>query len=106
FYSARDHGFFSISGNLATQFVQAVGWAMAAAIRGDDTIAAGWIGDGATAECDFHSAMVLASTYNPPVVLNIVNNQWAISTYQAVARGRAATFAARGHGFGIPALRV
>ena len=25
-YSVRDYGFFSISGNLATQFVQAVGW--------------------------------------------------------------------------------
>ena len=41
-----------------------------------------------------------------PVVLNIVNNQWAISTYQGIARGKAATFASRGLGFGIPALRV
>ena len=31
-YSDKAHGFFSISGNLATQFPQAVGWAMA---RGD-----------------------------------------------------------------------
>ena len=45
-------------------------------------IAAGWIGDGATAESDFHAAMVFASTYKVPVVLNIVNNQWAISTFQ------------------------
>ena len=88
-YSAREYGFFSISGNLATQYVQAVGWAMAAAIKGDDAVAGAWIGDGATAESDFHSAMVFASTYSPPVVLNIVNNQWAISTYQAVARGQA-----------------
>ena len=86
-YSAREYGFFSVSGNLATQYVQAVGWAMAAAIKGDDAVAAAWIGDGATAESDFHSAMVFASTYSPPVVLNIVNNQWAISTYQAVAGG-------------------
>ena len=28
-YSDRAHGFFSISGNLATQIPQAVGWAMA-----------------------------------------------------------------------------
>src|SRR3546814_546101 len=42
-YSARSHGFFSISGNLGTQYVQAVGWAMASAIRGDTKIAAGWI---------------------------------------------------------------
>eukprot|EP01133_Synstelium_polycarpum_P020301 gene20301-24350_t len=28
-YSSKEHGFFSISGNLATQYIQAVGWAMA-----------------------------------------------------------------------------
>ncbi len=105
-YTSKEHGFFSISGNLATQFVQAVGWAMASAIKGDTKIAAGWIGDGSTAESDFHSAMVFASTYRAPVVLNIVNNQWAISTFQGIALGGAATFAARGHGFGIPSLRV
>ncbi len=105
-YASKEHGFFSISGNLATQFVQAVGWAMASAISGDSRIAAGWIGDGSTAENDFHAGMVFASTYKAPVVLNIVNNQWAISTFQGIAVGEAGTLAARGHGFGIPALRV
>jgi 2-oxoisovalerate dehydrogenase E1 component alpha subunit len=105
-YSSREHGFFSISGNLATQFIQAVGWAMASAMKHDTKIAAGWIGDGSTAESDFHAALVFASTYKAPVVLNIVNNQWAISTFQGIARGGSGTFAARGLGFGIPALRV
>ncbi|MCK5934928.1 MAG: 3-methyl-2-oxobutanoate dehydrogenase (2-methylpropanoyl-transferring) subunit alpha [Fulvimarina manganoxydans] len=105
-YSSKEHGFFSISGNLATQFVQGVGWAMASAIKGDHRIAAAWIGDGSTAESDFHSAMVFASTYKAPVVLNIVNNQWAISTFQGIAKGGSGTFAARGLGFGIPSLRV
>jgi 2-oxoisovalerate dehydrogenase E1 component alpha subunit len=105
-YSSKAHGFFTLSGNLATQFVEAVGWAMASAIKGDHKIAVGWIGDGATAESDFHSAMVFASTFHAPVMLNIVNNQWAISTFEGIARGDAATFAARGLGFGIPALRV
>lgn len=105
-YSSKEYGFFSISGNLATQYIQAVGWAMASAIKNDTRIAAGWIGDGSTAESDFHAAMVFASTYKAPVVLNIVNNQWAISTFQGMARGGAATFAARGHGFGIASLRV
>ncbi len=105
-YSSRETGFFSISGNLATQYIQAVGWAMASAIKNDTKIAAGWIGDGATAEADFHAALVFASTYKAPVVLNIVNNQWAISTFQGIARGGSGTFAARGLGFGIPALRV
>ncbi|OJT98618.1 MAG: 3-methyl-2-oxobutanoate dehydrogenase (2-methylpropanoyl-transferring) subunit alpha [Rhizobium sp. 63-7] len=106
FYSSKEHGFFSISGNLATQYIQAVGWAMASAISHDRKIAAAWIGDGSTAESDFHAALVFASTYKAPVVLNIVNNQWAISTFQGIARGGSGTFAARGHGFGIPALRV
>jgi 2-oxoisovalerate dehydrogenase E1 component alpha subunit len=105
-YSSKDHGFFSISGNLGTQFVQAVGWAMASAIRKDTRIAAGWIGDGSTAESDFHAALVFASTYRAPVILNIVNNQWAISTFQGIARGGSGTFAARGLGFGLPSLRV
>ncbi|WP_411820747.1 3-methyl-2-oxobutanoate dehydrogenase (2-methylpropanoyl-transferring) subunit alpha [Hyphococcus formosus] len=105
-YSSKEHGFFTISGNLATQFVQGVGWAMASAIKGDTKIATSWIGEGSTAENDFHSALVFASTYRAPVVLNIVNNQWAISTYQGIARGKAATFASRGLGFGIPSLRV
>ncbi|TMJ25449.1 MAG: 3-methyl-2-oxobutanoate dehydrogenase (2-methylpropanoyl-transferring) subunit alpha [Alphaproteobacteria bacterium] len=105
-YSSREHGFFSISGNLATQFIQAVGWAMASAMKRDTRIAVGWIGDGSTAESDFHAALVFASTYKAPVVLNIVNNQWAISTFQGIARGGSGTFAARGLGFGLPALRV
>lgn len=105
-YSSKAHGFFSISGNLGTQYIQAVGWAMASAIKGDTRIAAGWIGDGSTAESDFHAALVFASTYKAPVVLNIVNNQWAISTFQGIAKGGSGTFAARGHGFGIPSLRV
>jgi len=105
-YSSKAHGFFTISGNLGTQFVQAVGWAMASAISGDTKIAAAWIGDGSTSESDFHSAMVFASSYQAPVILNVVNNQWAISTFQGMARGNSATFAARGHGFGIPAIRV
>ena len=105
-YSSKEFGFFSISGNLGTQYPQAVGWAMASAYKGDDKIAAAWIGDGATAEGDFHSAMTFASVYRAPVILNIVNNQWAISSYHGIAGGDQTTFAARGVGYGLPALRI
>lgn len=105
-YSARDYGFFTISGNLATQWPQAVGWAMASAIKGDTRIATAWIGDGATAEGDWHCGMVFAGVYRPPVILNVVNNQWAISSFQGIAGGLGATFASRALGYGIPALRV
>ncbi|WP_174299647.1 thiamine pyrophosphate-dependent enzyme [Caulobacter sp. S45] len=105
-YSSKAFGFFTISGNLGTQYPQAVGWAMASAYKGDDKIAAAWIGDGATAEGDFHSALTFASVYRAPVILNIVNNQWAISSYHGIAGGDQTTFAARGIGYGLPALRV
>ncbi len=97
---------FSISGNLATQFPQAAGWAMASAIKGEDRIAASWIGEGSTAEADFHHALTFASVYRAPVILNVVNNQWAISTFQGFAGGERGTFAARGPGYGIPGVRV
>ena len=106
FYSSREAGFFSISGNLGTQYSQAVGWAMGAASDNDPRIAAAWIGEGATAEGDFHYALTFASVYQAPVILNIVNNQWAISSFSGIAGGERTTFAARGVGFGIPSLRV
>jgi 2-oxoisovalerate dehydrogenase E1 component alpha subunit len=91
---------FSISGNLATQYPQAVGWAMAAALKGEDRIAAAWIGEGSSAEADFHHAMTFAAVYRAPVILNIVNNQWAISSFQGFAGGEQRSFAARGPGYG------
>ena len=105
-YSYKRAGFFSISGNLATQTILAVGWGMASAIKGDSRIASAWIGDGATAESDFHTALTFAHVYRAPVIMNVVNNQWAISTFQAIAGGEATTFAARGVGSGMAALRV
>ena len=105
-YSDKKHGFFSISGNLGTQYPQAVGWAMASAIRGDSRIAMGWIGDGATAEGDFHSALTFAAVYQAPVILAVVNNQWAISSFSGIAGAEHATFAARAVGYGIAGLRV
>lgn len=105
-YSARDYGFYSISGNLGTQFGHAVGWAMASAYKHDNKIAIGYVGDGATAEGDFHSAMTFAAVYHAPVILCVTNNQWAISTFQGIAGGNETTFAARGIGYGLPGLRV
>jgi len=105
-YSVRDASFFSISGNLTTQYPQAVGWAMASAARGDTRIAATWCGEGSTAEGDFHSACTFASVYRAPVIMNIVNNQWAISSFSGFAGAESTTFAARAIGYGIAGLRI
>ncbi|GJL97734.1 MAG: 3-methyl-2-oxobutanoate dehydrogenase (2-methylpropanoyl-transferring) subunit alpha [Hyphobacterium sp.] len=105
-YTWAEGNFFSISGNLGTQFPQAVGWAMAARYKSTDQVTASWIGDGTTAEGDFHGALTLASTYKAPVILNVVNNQFAISTHQNMAIGEAPTFAMKGLGYGIASMRV
>jgi 2-oxoisovalerate dehydrogenase E1 component alpha subunit len=105
-YHSKAGNIFSISGNLATQFPQAVGWAMAAAIKREDHLAASWIGEGSSAEADFHHALLFASVYQAPVILNVVNNQWAISTFQGYAGGEQRSFAARGPGYGIAGIRV
>ena len=105
-YSSREHNFFTISGNLATQYPQAAGWAMASAIKGDTRIASTWIGEGSSAEGDAHAAFTFATVFNAPVVFNVVNNQWAISSFSGFAGGERATFAARAIGYGIAGLRV
>jgi 2-oxoisovalerate dehydrogenase E1 component alpha subunit len=105
-YHSTARRLFSISGNLATQFSQAVGWAMAAAIKGESDIAAAWIGEGSTAAADFHHALTFAKVYKAPVILNVVNNQWAISTFQGYAGGEQRSFAARGPGVGLAGLRI
>jgi 2-oxoisovalerate dehydrogenase E1 component alpha subunit len=105
-YSARNHGFYSLSGNVGSRFGHGVGWAMAAAYSGSSQVAISFIGEGTTAEGDFHEALTFASVYRAPVILGVTNNQWAISSYSGIAGADEATFAAKAMGYGIPGLRV
>ena len=105
-YSAKSVNFFTISGNLATQLPQATGFAMASAIKGDSKIAAAWVGEGSTAEGDFHAALTFAAVYNAATVFNVINNQWAISSFSGIAGAERATFAQRAIGYGVAGLRV
>lgn len=105
-YSARDYGFYSLSGNVGSRFGHAVGWAMASAYKGDHRIALGYIGEGTTAEGDFHEALTFAAVYRAPVILAVTNNQWAISSFSGIAGAESTTFAAKAIGYGLPGLRV
>jgi 2-oxoisovalerate dehydrogenase E1 component alpha subunit len=86
-------------------YPQAVGWAMASAYKGDDKIAAAWIGDGSHGGRRLPQRAHFAGVYRAPVILNIVNNQWAISSFQAspAARRRPSR---RGHRLRHSGLRV
>lgn len=90
---------------LATHTAHAVGLAMAAKFAGDSTVALAMCGDGSTSEGDFHEALNLAAVFEAPVVFLVQNNGYAIST--PVSRQmRAASIAAKGEGYGMPAYRV
>lgn len=104
-YSWKAGGVVSISSPVGTQFPQAVGAAMAFAYRGQRRVVGAWIGDGTSAQGDFHYALNFASVYRPPCVLHVINNQWAISTHCRQAVG-GATFAARAEAYDLPGLRV
>jgi 2-oxoisovalerate dehydrogenase E1 component alpha subunit len=105
-YSARDYGFYSLSGNVGSRFGHAVGWAMASAFKGGKSIALAYIGEGTTAEGDFHEALTFASVYRAPVILCVTNNQWAISSFSGIAGANETTFAAKALAYGLPGLRV
>tara|TARA_B100000965_G_scaffold388019_1_gene392117 strand:+ start:3883 stop:5130 length:1248 start_codon:yes stop_codon:yes gene_type:complete len=104
-YTYRDGRFISVSSPVGTQFSQAVGVAMASQYKALDECCITWIGDGSSAEGDYHYALNFASVFKPPVILNIVNNQWAISTHANLASGNP-TFAARGLAYNVPSMRV
>ncbi|MCX7808961.1 MAG: thiamine pyrophosphate-dependent enzyme, partial [Deltaproteobacteria bacterium] len=90
---------------IGPQLPQAVGAAMAAKRRGDPTVVLAFLGDGATSESDFHSAMNFAAIERPPVVLICQNNQWAISvpvSKQSASR----TIAIKAKAYGLPGVRV
>ena len=104
-YSYKEGRFISISSPVGTQFSQAVGVAMASQYKGLDEVTITWIGDGASAEGDYHYALNFASIYKAPVILNLVNNQWAISTHVNFATG-GNEFGSRGLPYGLASIRV
>ena len=90
---------------IAAQLPHAAGIAWASAIRGEPSVTLAYCGDGATSEGDFHEACNLAGVMAVPLVLVVINNQYAIST--PFARQTAARrLADRARGYGFPGVAV
>jgi pyruvate dehydrogenase E1 component alpha subunit len=90
---------------IGTQLPHAVGAAYAMKLQKHDTIAIGYLGDGATSGGDFHAAANFAGVYRLPVVFFCQNNQWAISV--PVSRQTAAeSLAIKASAYGFPGVRV
>ena len=83
----------------------AVGAAWAMKKKRAESIAVGFMGDGATSQGDFHSAMNFAAVFKTPCVLVCQNNHWSISV--PVSRQTAsASLALKGRAYGMPSVRV
>jgi pyruvate dehydrogenase E1 component alpha subunit len=91
--------------SIATQLPHAAGIAWATAIRGAEGVTLAYCGDGATSEGDFHEACNLAGVMGVPLVLVIINNQYAISTPFS-SQTRASRLADRALGYGFPGVAV
>jgi 2-oxoisovalerate dehydrogenase E1 component alpha subunit len=90
---------------LATNTVHAVGFARAAAYKGEDAVALVMLGDGATSEGDTHEALNFAAVWNAPVVFLIQNNGYAISVPLS-KQTAAPTLAHKGIGYGMRSVLV
>jgi len=95
----------SWSSCIGTQLPQAVGAAMAARIKGDRTVIAAYLGDGATSEGDFHVAMNFAGVFKAPVVFICQNNHWAISVPTA-KQTASESIAAKAVAYGFPGVKI
>lgn len=101
---SRAARYVTMSSCIGTQLPHATGMAMAAQRLRDGHVIAGYMGDGATSEGDFHVALNFAGVFRAPVVFVCQNNQWAIST--PVSQQTATpTMAEKALAYGLPAVR-
>ena len=104
-WDPREYRLASIAVPIATHVPHAVGFAWGKRLRGEDTCALAFFGDGATSEGAFHEGVNFAAVLQAPVVLLCNNNYWAIST-PLPAQTRADALADKAVGYGMPAIRV
>lgn len=104
-YMSRAVNHVSWSSCIATQLTHAAGAAYAAKVRGDDVVTVGFMGDGATSEGEFHSALNFASVQQVPCVFVCQNNQFAISVRHD-RQTATKTYAEKAAAYGMPGVRV
>lgn len=90
---------------VGSHILHAAGLGMAIRYRRQSDAVLCLFGDGATSEGDFHEALTFAGVRRAPVIFFCQNNRWAISVPRQ-AQCAAETLAAKGVGYGLPAIRI
>jgi pyruvate dehydrogenase E1 component alpha subunit len=91
--------------HLPIAYPVACGAALAYQRRGQDTVAMGICGDGATSNGRWHEALNTSAIHRLPVVWVVNNNQFAYSTPNPLEFG-VPTIAERADAYGMPGVRV
>jgi 2-oxoisovalerate dehydrogenase E1 component alpha subunit len=104
-YGGAPYNILSVSSPVGTQVLHAVGLAMGAWVKGDDSVAITFFGEGTANQGEVHEAMNFAGVHNLPVIFVCENNGYAISVPLAkqVAGG---SVARRAEGYGFPGVEV
>jgi pyruvate dehydrogenase E1 component alpha subunit len=104
-WNPADYKVASICVPVGTHVPHAAGLAWGKKLRGEDTVAIVYFGDGATSEGSFHEGANFAGVMKAPLVLFCNNNGWAIST-PVSAQTAAESLADKAAGYGLPGVRV
>jgi pyruvate dehydrogenase E1 component alpha subunit len=104
-YGWRKQRIFSLAAPIASHLQIAVGFAMAAKFRNEDTVTLSSFGDGATSSGEFHVSMNFAGVYKAQTVFLCENNQYAISV--PVSRQTASeSIAIKANAYGFSGIQV
>jgi TPP-dependent pyruvate/acetoin dehydrogenase alpha subunit len=90
---------------IGAQLPHAAGLAWAMRLRHERAAVMVYCGDGASSEGDFHESLNLAGVMHAPLIVVVINNQYAISTpfhKQTAAKN----LASRASGYGMPGIAV
>jgi pyruvate dehydrogenase E1 component alpha subunit len=104
-WDPREYRLASITVPIATHVPHAAGLAWGMRLKGEQTCAVVFFGDGATSEGAFHEGANFAAVMTAPLVLLCNNNQWAIST-PLEAQTRAEALVDKAKGYGMPGVQV
>ena len=100
-----DHKIIQLSNVVAAGLTQAVGYALASRMQGDDTVSIVYFGDGASSQGETHEAMNFAGVHKLPVIFLCENNHYAISVPQK-SQMAITDVANRAEGYGLAGVVV
>ncbi len=104
-FGLPDYRIVGMISHLGSMLPVACGIALAAQLKGTDSVALVFCGDGATREGDFHEALSLASLWSLPVLFVVENNGYGLSTPTAEAVP-IEDIAAAASGYGMPGVVI